>query len=105
MTETEKEETMTAEKPGLRTREEAEAMTIQKERHSSRKALMALGLDLRTPSQQLRVCRELCEIVRQLAESIAQDKELLKAHKIRTPKRRPVAASRPVNSLIKQVKP
>ena len=92
------EETMTANKAGLVTREEAKPTTIEEERQA-REALMALGSNFRTSGRELRFRRRLSELIRKLEETIARDAE------IRTPRRRPAPASRPVNSLIKQEKP
>ena len=92
------EETMTANKAGSVTREEAKPTAIDEE-PQAREALMALGSKLRTSSREMRFWRRLSELIRKLEETIARDAE------IRTQRRRPAPVSRPVNSLIKQEKP
>jgi hypothetical protein len=105
MTEAEKEQNMTVKKTELGPHEEAEPTTIEEVGQASREAFMAFGVALQTSLMDSRLPDELPPLIRQFAKGIAQDEAILKAHKIRTPTRRPESASRPVNSLIKQEKP
>ena len=93
---------MITKKAGLGPGEEAEATTIKGVDPASREAVIAFGVVLRKSLMESRLSRELPPLIQQLTKGIVQDEASLKSQKVWPPRRRTAAASRPVNSLIKQ---